>query len=301
MHDQFNRGSVSIVDELANAQRADLASALRHDLESYNGPSICFGIMLAGAAYPVVVATILLAWVMVQIVASLNGASLLPRLSELAMAPIFLTGYAVLGALLGVVWAGVLSMITLPVVYLSVRSLKARGSLISLGALSGGLVGFIALLPLSLSVPWTVSANDYSRLFVLLPMGPGLATVLGQVGGAWGGWKATLHLANYYGIVATSDSERAGQAATEMIATTTDSASRAPLQPWQFGLRHVLWLVVWISVLLSVVRLSGIPFEFVIPLVAGWIVFQWITLHAGRRIALWIGPKLQMWRERRST
>ena len=59
-----------------------------------------------------------------------------------------------------------------------------------------------------------------------------------------------------------------------------------------------MWLIVWISLLLSVIRLSGIPFEYVLPLVAGWIVYQWLTLRVGWRLAQWLGPKWTAWRHR---
>jgi hypothetical protein len=59
---------------------------------------------------------------------------------------------------------------------------------------------------------------------------------------------------------------------------------------WQFGLRHMMWLIVWFSVLLSVIRLSGIAFSYAIPLLVGWTLYQWVTLQIGRRLALRLGP-----------
>jgi hypothetical protein len=63
----------------------------------------------------------------------------------------------------------------------------------------------------------------------------------------------------------------------------------------------MMWLIVWISVLLCVIRLSGIPFEYVLPLIAGWIVFQWITLRVGERLVRSLRPRWVGWRSLRST
>jgi hypothetical protein len=293
--------STALADELSSVRQAELAHALRYDLTSYNGPSICFGIMLAGAAYPIIIAIASIAIIIVQIFGSLNRMSPGPNLVELAVVPFFLVGYAALGSMLGIIWAGVLSMITLPVVYAFVRSLKLRGSLVWLGAVSGGLVGFIAALPVTLSVPWTIGLGDYWELLIALSLGPGLATVLGQIGGAWGGLRATRHIANYYGVVGASNSDRAEPVRTGLLTDANDFAPRTTEQHWQFGIRHIMWLIVWISLLLSVIRLSGIPFEYVLPLVAGWILFQWLTLRVGWRLAQWLCPKWTAWRSLRST
>jgi hypothetical protein len=167
------RDSVSSTDsteigaELSGIQRAELAAALRYDLTSYNGPSICFGIMLAGAAYPVVIAAIFvvcfLGFVMVNLHQILRGTDII----ELAATPFFVAGYAAFGAML--------------------------------------------------------------------------------------------------------------------------------------GLRHMMWLIVWLSLLLSVIRLSGIPFKYVVPLLAGWLLYQWLTLRVGGLLVTNLGPRWIAWRSRRST
>jgi hypothetical protein len=294
-------GSTMLANELASVRQAELAQALRHDLTSYNGPSICFGIMLAGAAYPIIVATFFFAIMIAQIVVSLNRMSSGPTLMEMAVIPFFLVGYAALGSMLGIIWAGVISMITLPLVYAVVRSLKLHGSLVGLGAVSGGLVGFIAALPVTLRLAWVLGPGDVVELLIALSLGPGLATVLGQVGGAWGGSRANRHIANYYGVVPTSNSDNAEKVGSAIVTETSDFAVRTPERPWQFGIRHMMWLIVWISLLLSVIRLSGIPFEYILPLLTGWIVYQWITLRLGQRLVKWLGPKWAARRSLRST
>jgi hypothetical protein len=302
MHEPtYPANSTKLADDLASMRRAELATALHYDLTSYNGPSISFGIMLAGAVYPVIVATISIAIIIAQIVAGLNRMSPPRNLMELAIIPFFLVGYAALGSLLGIIWAGVLSMITLPVVYMFVRSLKLRGSLIWLGAFSGGLVGFIYALPVTLSLPWVLGPGNYGEVFIALALGPGLATVLGQMGGAWGGWRAWKSSEHYNGIATTSASNNVVAGNGEKHSSDVQVTLPQTNNRLQFGLRHMMWLIVWISVLLCVIRLSGIPFEYMLPLVAGWIVYQWITWRVGERLAKSLGPKWVAWRSRRST
>jgi hypothetical protein len=295
--------STKLAAELASMNRAELATALRHDLTSYNGPSICYGIMYAGAAYPIVVAVISIAFIVAQIVASLNQMTPPRNLVELAIIPFFLVGYAALGSMLGIVWAGVLSMITLPVVYLFVRSLKLRGSLIWLGAVSGGLVGFVASLPVTLSLPWALGRGAaFGEIFIALALGPALATVLGQLGGAWGGWRAYKSSEQFYGITTAAASDHTAQRNGDQRPHDIDKTAASPAdRRLQFGLRHMMWLMVWISLLLCIIRLSGIAFEYVLPLTAGWTVYQWITLRVGERLLKSLGPKWVAWRSLRST
>jgi hypothetical protein len=283
-------GSTTLGDELASIRRAELAAALRHDLTSYNGPTISFGIMLAGGAYPLIIAALFLAWFLGFVVVNLAQTSLGPDAMELAVLPFFVAGYAVLAAVIGWMWFGLLAMITLPVVYGVVRSLKLHGSLVTLGATSGGLVGFIAVLPLTLCLPWINGPGDVWVFIVGLPLGPGLATVLGQAGGAWGGLRASQNLVYFYGIVATSNSLQSDEVADALRAESNHLAAGECKRHRQFGLRHMMWLIVWFSVLLSVIRLSGISFSYAIPLLAGWIVYQWITLRIGMRLIQRFGP-----------
>jgi hypothetical protein len=288
-------------EELAGVPREELAAGLWHDLMSYNGPSICFGIMLAGAVYPMVVAVCLLAGLVIHIVTNLAQFSSVDQVGALLTFWLVILVYATGGALLSLMWVGAVAMITLPITYLFVRSLKLHGSLVSLGAASGGVVGFIAVMPWTVSLPWIGGAGEFWLYVVGILLGPCLATVLGQLGGAWGGRRAALHLANYYGIVATSNSDRAARIATELRAETSESVERRGGNSWQFGIRHMMWLIVWFSLLLSVIRLSGVPFGFAIPLLAGWIVYQWFTLRVGARLWHWIGPKWAAKRALRST
>jgi hypothetical protein len=59
----------------------------------------------------------------------------------------------------------------------------------------------------------------------------------------------------------------------------------------------LLWISFWVSVLLTVIRLCGIPFEFVLPLLAGWAIYQAGTLWLGGKIV----PRLAAWRRERAS
>jgi hypothetical protein len=54
----------------------------------------------------------------------------------------------------------------------------------------------------------------------------------------------------------------------------------------------MLWIFVWFSLLLSVIRLSGIPFEFALPLLVGWLVYQAATLYCGSLYFKWREARL---------
>ena len=135
-----------------------------------------------------------------------------------------------------------------------------------------------------------------------MALGPGLATVLGQMGGAWGGRRSYMSTEQFYGLTtaATSDiiAHRNGEKPPQHPDTSLANASDHRIR---FGLRHMMWLIAWISLLLCLIRLSGIPFEYVLPLIAGWIVYQWITLRVGERLIKLVGPKWVAWRSLRST
>ena len=242
--------------------------------------------MYAGAAYPLAITALLLAWFILQVLMNIGQMSP-ANFVELTIIPLYIVIYAVFVAGLGLIWAGVLSMITLPVVYLVVRSLKLHGNLIWLGAFAGGLVGFIAVLPFTMSLAWIAGPSEPWHLLIAIPLGPGLATVFGQIGGAWGGRRASQNLASYYGVIATSNSSTAAEVASEVLVEANRIAASTLEPRWQFGLRHMMWLIVWLSLLLSAIRLSGIPFEYAVPLIAGWSVYQWLTLRVGRRLVLW--------------
>ena len=273
-----------MAEEFDAFRRHDLGSALRQDLTRIDGPSIGFGIMLAGGLYPVVLAAIYLIVLIVAVVWSFPNSPVDGWL-QLAVIPFATAAYAAFAAVIGTVWAALVSLVTLPVVYLFVRSLKICGSVVWLGAAAGGLVGFVAVLPLTLAIPWINPALDAWAIVLLILVGPGLATILGQLGGAWGGRRAERYAAHYYGLALALESDEPPPPESE---NAGHQNSRPTPQPhFQFRIHHMLWIVVWLSLVLSLIRLSGLPLEFVLPLVVGWLVFQSATLLAGAQFAKW--------------
>ena len=63
-----------------------------------------------------------------------------------------------------------------------------------------------------------------------------------------------------------------------------DAGDGTPRPRLQFRIHHLLWISVWLSVLLALIRLCGLPFEFTLPILVGWIVYQAATLWLGGKI-----------------
>jgi hypothetical protein len=259
------------------------SATLARQLEA-SWPSIGPAIALAGAAYPVVLAF----GMSLFIIAALF---ILPFTSGPVQANdvvepvvmVFLGG--TVGAGIGLVWASIVCVGILPLVYLFVLSLQLRGSLIRLGAFAGGLVGFVAVLPFICGEYSPARGSSWPELIFLLLVGPGLTTILGQLGGAWGGWRERWY-------------ERAVAAAgigecprLEQVADSLNSVGPLAYPRIQFGIWHLLVIGMWLSVLLAGIRVSGLDYEVVLPLGMGWLVYQAATLWIGGRLVSWVGRR----------
>jgi hypothetical protein len=251
-------------------------------LDSLLGKSwlgIALGIVAAGGAYPTIVAAAFSGFL---ILSAQVGVGELPSVGMLMITACFI------GTLIGLVWTSGVVVVTLPVVYLFVRSLKLHGSIVWLGAICGGLVGFCAVLPFMLQALANENFEPWAAL-LLLVAGPGLATVVGQLGGAWGAWRTTRRRRWYEPAMSLPMVDASLE--PDPRGPDGDGPTTPPLPPGiRFGIRHLLWIAVWLSLLLSVIRLSGVPFEFVLPLLAGWVFFQTLTLWIGRRLAALLEP-----------
>ena len=277
----------------------DMASRQsRHSGGSHDWSHIAEGILCAGASYPIVsglIGAVMMIW---DAIANYDtgptsfelGDSLGESLSVLLLG-------SVLGALFALAWTVIAIAVTLPIVNLIVRSIDLKANPIWLGAFAGGLTGFVALLPLTFELPRYPGKVELDELLFVLALGPGLTTILGQIGGAWGGRRASWY-------------ERAVAAATvcEMRPTvdqvTVESqfdGGPSTTRTLQFRIRHLLCAAVWLSLLLSVIRLSGIPYALALPLLTGWLVYQAATLWIGWHLARWLGPRWSARRENRST
>jgi hypothetical protein len=252
--------------------------------------SIAGGIVIAGASYPVVLGVIWLGFAM------LISASL-PPAEELISASFAFMGFSLVGAVIGLMWTAFVLAVVFPLVLLVVWSLKPRGNIIWFGAFCGGLIGFVAVLPFILAMADNLDGpNALEVIPTVLIAGPALTTVLGQLGGAWGGRRTRCYERSLAAAsVGASDRNEEGADASFPAAGATSSGRL------QFGIRHLLWVGVWISLLLSAIRLSGIPFGFALPLLMGWIAFQAMTLWIGGKVV----PRVDAWwtarRQSRST
>jgi hypothetical protein len=276
--------------ELERGRRESLCPSERADAISYDWARIGICIALAGGAYPLVLAAIWLAVGAVGYTHSvIIGDQSRPDFADAVSLLIAIGLYAVVFGALGLLWSGLVSAVTLPLVYLFVWSLRLRGSIVRIGAFAGGLVGFICVAPVTLGRPWISSNSSAWQTFLYLLLGPALTTVLGQLGGAWGGSKSRE-------IGPARDSNEGLQAATwrrpAPLMTDVDSLDGPR---FQFGIRHLLWISVWFSLLLALIRLCRIPFEWILPILLSWLAFQTVTLWLGGLLL----PRVIRWRERR--
>jgi hypothetical protein len=222
---------------------------------------IACAIAFAGAAYPLVVAIGSL-----TVVFTLFATNKLAW-NEMGEAPAAIASYAVIGATIGLFWTGIVALGTLTFVYFFMRSLKVQVGFVRLGAFCGGLVGFVAIMPFILLV---AGEADLAGLVAALAVGPALATVVGQIGGAWGGYRVRRE----HGVDLPSRTGRI-----------------------QFGMRHIMVACVWIALLLTAVRLSGLDYRAVFLLLFGWLVYQAATIWIGGLLATWF----RRWKAGRQT
>lgn len=269
------------------------SATLARQLEA-SWPSIGPTIALAGTAYLVVLA---LGMSLIIIAALLilpftGGGPVQAKDVGEGVVIVFLVG--TVGAGLGLIWASIVCLAILPLVYLFVLSLQLRGSLIQLGAFAGGLVGFVAVMPFIFGEYSPARTGSWPELIFVLLVGPGLTTILGQLGGAWGGWRERW----YERAVADAGIGERGP----LDQAANGSADNGPLSypRIQFGIRDLLVMGIWISLLLAGIRFSGLGFEVVLPLGLGWLIYQAATMWIGGRLLSWIGRRKSR-RQSRST
>jgi hypothetical protein len=143
-------------------------------------------------------------------------------------------------------------------VYFFSASLRLCGDIRLFGGAWGGLAGFVAVLPMAL----TLRPSEVPLLAALLSLivGPGLTTILGQIGGAWGARRSMPVLTNsaYERAVLLASVERPSDAPS-VRRISLDEGNEGQTARLQFGIRHLLWITVWLSLLLTVIRLFGFP------------------------------------------
>ncbi|MCC7474474.1 MAG: hypothetical protein IT425_03695 [Pirellulales bacterium] len=246
--------------------------------DQLNGSSwlgVALGIIAAGGVYSILFTMAYAAFYSaVFFFAWGRGESLyLEEVIEIVGAVVVVGG---IGIVAGLLWTMVVTAITLPLTHLVTRSLSLRSNLASRGAFIGGLVGFIATLPF-----WVIEIgglSDFWRITLTAPLGPGIATIIGQFGGAWGARRTIRKYRRQRLPTCLREIE------IQAERNHNHELARSTNVKWQFGIRHLLWIVVWLSLLLSVIRIVGIPFRFTVPILFGWTAYQAATLWLVRRL-----------------
>jgi len=274
MHDYAQLVEASAAETSSDAQSQAAQLAIDRKLHKYSWYDLAAGIILAGGLYPFLLTGLV---ALISVISFLLGSSLgrpfLQDWSDLGefIGAAFLV--AVAGGCAGINWTMLVAAVTAPVVYLFVRTLQHDGRILLVGAVWGGLVGFVAVIPFTLPIVEEMSSpGTVFGMFLAVVLGPGLATIVGQVGGVWGAQRAII----------------GRQQAMSRDACSGQEVGTLPLQ---FGLRQLMWFTLWLSLLLATIRLSGIPFEFVLPTVFGWLAFQTATICFGR----WLARRLEPW------
>jgi hypothetical protein len=263
------------------------------DLASFGWTTIAWRIIAACAAYPLVMA---IGWSVILFVMSfVNGRpELFFDAQRLFMMALGIVGIGLLGGIAAFVWAGLVTVITLPVIHLAVWSMHIRNDWTKLGAFAGGLVAFIATLPFTTKIASEFSTGAGTEVLVLMCLVPGLATIVGQYGGMRGGRQAN-HLRE-----AKNASRRAlieiGRSRFNFDEVQAEFEASEQSR-FQFRISHLLWLGLWLSLFFTAVRLSGIQFELFLPMLAGWLLYQAATLAIGTLLAAHLLP----WRKRRQS
>lgn len=262
------------------------------DLTELKWNRIAWGIGLAGSAYAATLQQLQSTFTMVILVWSgfgnqFGGSESVWMAGAMMVSSVF---QAWLMTAIGGGWAVVVAAVTLPIVYLFVWSLRIRGSAVWLGAFCGGLVAFLATLPMIVFLTGEVfsDADVLWPLVMMLLFGPGLATVVGQIGGAWGGNLAAMHQARMCGHTASVATFGSSMPANLSAPESELAVSEGDPPPrLQFRIHHIMWIALWLSVLLTVIRLCGVPFELMLPLILGWSLYQAATLWIGSRLGEW--------------
>lgn len=306
MHDETpTPGSVSTHDRAPLLHKCvapqgvvvvDRMSYYWRDLREYGWPLIFSGISQAGGIYPILLGTIFL------VILSIGGVSALLHGARVEWEMILglVVGVpmsAMISGIAGLIWAGIVALICEVVIHLFLRSMKLRPSFIWLGAVTGGLAGFVAVLPVAFQIASMIMAGDALGAFMVFFVGPGLTTILGQLGGARGGRMAAAK-------VAARNSVRQSLADVGWRPTTLRQHddndgiySEGGRLHFRFRTIHLLWISLWASLLLMLIRISGVPFGWILPVLAGWFLYQAGTLWLGTLLIRRLGP---WWAQRRS-
>ena len=299
---------ISLIDEEVppTGEQGEHVAPVQHDVRFYEDllsdgwPSIWFGIALAGAAYPITLGAF---FTVLAAGASMINARFGPgwdvgTVVMMAVGSFMSAGAA---AIIGLIWSSLVMVPTVPFLHFVVWSLNLRLGLVWLGAFSGGLVGFMAILPVAIGIPRVLDSGSPLEALAMMLAGPGLTTVLGQVGGYWGGSRGAdnigaKRMATSIELLRLKYAIGQGPAVEQSKIDSEPALANFDGPQFRFRIAHLLWIGVWMSILLTVIRLSGIPYELILPVLLVWLAYQATTLSIGLLLVRRLGP---WWRKRR--
>jgi hypothetical protein len=279
---------------MRGTRRASRAIHIWIILVSYGWPSIARGIVLSGGAYPAIAGAIYFA---IGVVVMLFRSFAMTSPPDKSVLFGILCGslvFAAIAGVAGIVWSGIVTVLTLPIVHVVVWTMKLRPSLPWLGAFSGGLVAFVAIIPAAVQIPKMIDKGHAWVGVVTLLIGPGLATIVGQIGGARGGKRgferiAADRMAPKIELLRLKFAMKL-QSASQLDVDASTAEATQDTARFQFRTIHLLWVGVWVSLLLTLIRLSGIPYELILPVLLAWSIFQAASLFAGKFLVRRFGP-----------
>jgi hypothetical protein len=257
------------------------------DLAGFGWFSISRGILFAAFLYPLAVTINVFLLFVVEVLFNVRTLQNIGH-GEITFAVMIAVGFSIVAGLASLILASMAAAATLPIIHLVVWSLKIRPNWVTLGAFAGGLVGFLAVLSLATLQPNAFDMRADVETFMTLWLGPGVATIVGQYGGAVGGrnacWRLTARAASRRSLI------RLGSGRFRAEDTNADDDdSMGSSRPWiRFRTVHLLWVGVWLSLLLTAFRLSGVPNELILPVLLIWTIYQAATLRVGS----WLLPHL---------
>lgn len=271
----------------------DATAQYRSDLVTFGWWLIAVGSILAAGIYPLLLIPIGTIIYFAENLAALtsNPANSSAILTEVIKFCLFMPLFS-LGCLF---WLSAIAALILPVLHLVVRSLELRVSFTRLGAFTGGLLVFFATFPMWLDWPRNAGSWEVARVLLL---GPAVATIVGQIGGAYGGLRASRRAEHQSKVRQRLMKLGWREPAVYDIPRDANEPSTNKYRPWfRFRTSHLLWVAAWISLLLAAIRSVGVRFETVLPVIFGWLLYQTVTLWLGavlvRRIAPWWASRWQ--------
>lgn len=221
-------------------------------------------IVAAGAAYPAIVASLLLA---VGLVVPLPGWTSQSVGELLILTAIALT----VGTLTGGIYAGMVALPTLAVTGLLLTLLRINLPLVTLGSFYGGLTGFLCTSPVAVFALDSLLFNQggygpsAGEAVLGLALGPMLAIHGGQIAGAYAGIQLGLLI------------DQGGR-----------PVYGSPPTRFSFGLRQLLGLTLVASVLLTGLRLAGLLLPAVGLAIGFYLLWQTFSRYPAEAIARWM-------------